>query len=298
MCYIRHNTHKGDKMKRKTQAFKTIKKHFGIHYSFILLLLFGVLLGQIKLFLCYFLFLCLHELVHAFFAKKCGYKLGKIKLSASGAILEAEQDEFSFKDEILISISAPIFNLLVGLLFIAFWWIRPESYNFTLDLVVLNLTIFAYNILPIFPLDGGRVLLAYLSRNMQRKDAVKICKIITFVFGLLLCVLFIISLFFSPLYAFLIAGVNLEFCVMTKDKNAVYKKCFYLSRKLERARKNGVEEKRVFVHFQKTPISLLKLLESNKFITFVIIDDNFKVLKTISENEIQGLIESGKQSLL
>lgn len=284
-------------MKRKSNIFSKIKQHFGIHYSFVILIFFGALFGKIQLFLCYFIFLCLHEFVHAFFAKKCGYKLGKIKLSASGAILEAEQDEFSFKDEIIISISAPIFNLLIGLLFIAFWWIYPESYNYTLDLVVLNLTIFGYNILPIFPLDGGRILLAFLSRNVQRKDAVKICKIITFTFGFLLCILFVISLFFSPLFAFLIAGVNLVLCSCAKDKEAVYKKCLFFSRKLARTKKNGVEEKRVYVHFKKSPISLLKLLESNKFITFVIIDDNFNILKIIKENQLEELLQKGKDTL-
>ena len=55
----------------------------------------------------------LHEYFHGLVAKKLGYKIGKIKLLATGAALEAESDEFSFDDEIKIAISGPLFNLIL-----------------------------------------------------------------------------------------------------------------------------------------------------------------------------------------
>ena len=88
----------------------------------------------------------MHEACHAIIAAKLGYKIGRINLLFSGAVLEAESDEFTFSDEIKISASGPLFNLAFAFLIVAFWWIWPESYNYTLDLCIVNFAIFVFNI--------------------------------------------------------------------------------------------------------------------------------------------------------
>ena len=262
---------------------KKIKQRFTVHYSLLIMMIIGGIFGFAKILLFYFLFLVLHEMVHAFFARKRGYALSKIKLTASGAVLEAEQDEFSYKDEIVIAISAPIFNLLVAFLIIAFWWIVPESYNFTQDIAVINLSIFAFNILPIFPLDGGRVLLAFLSQKIARKTAVYICKTISIIASILLFILFVISFFFSPLFAVGVASVNMFISAVAEDKQAIYKRNLYILRKLTRTKKQGVESREVYVHQSKSYMDLVKLVDARHFTTFMIVDDNFKTVQKIDE---------------
>ena len=85
---------------------KKINLYFSIHYSFILLFVLSLLFNLFWVFVSYFICLVLHELVHAVVAKRLGYKIGKIKLAATGATLEAESDEFGFSEEIKIAISA------------------------------------------------------------------------------------------------------------------------------------------------------------------------------------------------
>ena len=262
------------------------EKYFSLHYSFVLLLLASVLLGFFKVMFLYFVCLLLHEFVHSLVARKLGYKIGKITLIATGVTLEAESDEFTFNEEILIAISAPLFNFSLSLLLVVFWWLIPETYNFTLDLFVINLSIFAFNMLPIFPLDGGRVLLAILSKKKERQVAVMITKTVTIVFACLLFVVFIVSLFFVPNFNFGVMAVTLFLGAITEDKSAVYKRNFYLLRKYERAKKRGVEEKKIYVSEDIKPYNLLRLIDARFYVVFILVDKNMKEVGIIKERDL------------
>ena len=265
---------------------KLSTKNVSIHYSFIILIICSFVVNLFNLLFFYFLFLVLHELVHSFVARKLGYKIGKINLLATGAILDAESDEFSFNDEILISISAPLFNLLLAIIFLGFWWVVPESYNFTQDLMVINLAIFSFNMLPIFPLDGGRVLLAFLSKTTSRKKAVIMAKIVAIVLTLFLFILFIVSLFVSPNFSLGMISVTLFISAISEDKSAGYKRLLFLERKKKRIKNKGVETRFVMVQKGYSESFLLRQINARFFTIFIVVDENLNIIKQIKENEI------------
>ena len=267
------------------------KSKFSVHFSFVMLMIVGCFFGLGKLLFSYFICLVFHELVHSFVAKKLGYKLGKIRLSMMGAVLDAKQDEFAFKDEILIAISAPLVNLVVGFLLVSFWWIVPESYNFLQDLAVINFAIFGFNILPFFPLDGGRVLLGFLSKKTQRKTALKLCQAVTICASILLFIIFVFSLFVYPLFSLGVGAINLFVSAIVEDKNAVYHKLFYTERKLQKSKSGGIEAQEIIVHKSVRYASMLKMLDARHFTTFVIVDDDFIVVSKVKENQLAQLIE-------
>lgn len=262
------------------------KVSVSIHYSFIILMVSAFFIGVGKLILLYFICLVLHELVHALVAKKLGYKIGKIKLLATGAVLEAESDEFSFQDEILISLSAPTFNLCVSIILLGIWWIYPEVYNYTQDLLVINLAIFAFNILPIFPLDGGRVLLACLSKRNNRKTSVLITKFVAMLLSLFIFILFILSLFSSANFSLGVVSITLFVGAIAEDKKAVYKRILFLERKRIRSKTTGVEIRYIMVDEYINKAKLLKLINARFYTIFLLVDDNFCVKKQISEYDI------------
>lgn len=267
------------------------KSNFSVHFSFVLLMIVGCFFGLGKLLFSYFICLVFHEMVHFFVAKKLGYKLGKIRLSITGAVLDAKQDEFAFKDEILIAISAPLVNLAVGFLLVSFWWIVPESYNFLQDLAVINFAIFGFNILPFFPLDGGRVLLGFLSKKTQRKKALKLCQAVTICASILLFIIFVFSLFVSPFFSLGVCAINLFVSAIVEDKNAVYHKLFYTERKLQKSKNGGIEGQEIIVHKSVRFASMLKMLDARHFTTFVLVDENFNVVAKVKENQLAELIE-------
>lgn len=265
---------------------KMFKSHIKLHYSFLIMLVLSLLTDLFWLFLLYFICLIFHELCHALVAKKLGYKIGCINLLFSGAVLEAEGDEFTFSDEIKIAIAGPLFNLCFAFLIIAFWWLFPESYNYTLDLCVINFVIFAFNILPFFPLDGGRILLALLCKKLSRAEGVKISKIITIVFAVMLFLIFVISLFYAPAFTFGTASVNLIMSAFAEDKSAVYKRWLTVQHKKDRIRKNGLETRFVTVGENINNFILYKMLDARHYTVFLVVNDCFETKKRITETQL------------
>ena len=285
------NLFKKFKKRKKTISFKNLP--YSLHYSFIVLIFCSYICGLFWHMFLYFLCLILHESAHAYVAKKRGYKIGKIKLMATGAVLEAESDEFSFNDEIKIALAGPCLNLLLVCILIVVWWIKPEVYNFTQDLLVINLAIFAFNILPIFPLDGARILLGMLSKNIERRKAVKFVKIISIILACLIFMLFLISLFSTPVFSLGIIAVTLFAGVISEDKNAVYKRIYLQQQKIQRTEKYGIEQRVLFVSKNLPVRKLLKLIDLRHFTIFNMVDENMNVVKVLTENQV--VQETNKQ---
>ena len=174
----------------------SIKLH--IHPLFWLFGAFYALTGKVFMFIIYTTVALLHELGHSFSAEKLGYRLDRITLMPYGAVIYGEDASLKPSDEIRIALAGPVTNVLIGIFFVAFWWIFPDIYPYTDAAAFASFAIAAINVLPVFPLDGGRVLLAVLSMKMKRAKALLVCKVVSVVFGAGLAALFIASLFFAP----------------------------------------------------------------------------------------------------
>lgn len=273
---------------------KKKRSYIVIDWSFVLLLASSFLFGFGGLICLYFVCLVLHELCHSICAKRLGYKIGRIKLLATGAALEAESDEFAYADEIKIALAGPLFNLVFALGLVVFWWIIPETYNFTQDLFVINMAIFCFNLLPSFPLDGGRVLLAWLSQRVERRSAVRICRAVTLCLSLLMFMLFIFSLFTSVNFTLGAVSVTLFISGITEEKAAVYKRSMMRTRKIERTNKRGVEVRYLLVNQKMEDFRLYRLLSARFYTIFVLVDDNFNRVGIVEEDKLIERLKAPK----
>ncbi len=112
--------------------------------------------------------LILHELSHALVARRFGVKISGITLFIFGGVAELEQEPTSAKSEFWIAIAGPVMSLFLGgaALMVSG---AIESLGLSQAGVVLfsylgliNLVLAAFNLVPAFPLDGGRILRAAL----------------------------------------------------------------------------------------------------------------------------------------
>lgn len=115
-----------------------------------------------------FLSIIFHELSHSFVARKYGIPIKGITLFIFGGVAEMSNEPPSARAEFLMAIAGPLASILIGVLFYAFYligtasaWPKPVS-GVLGYLGVINGLLAGFNLMPAFPLDGGRVLRSIL----------------------------------------------------------------------------------------------------------------------------------------
>jgi Zn-dependent protease/CBS domain-containing protein len=145
-----------------------------------------------------------HEMAHSILAKREGIKINSITLLIFGGISSMEEQTPDPRIELPMALAGPLTSLGVGLLCLAimeFFSFAGASLPvagvivFTFGyLGLLNIFLFAFNLLPAFPMDGGRVLRAWLARRMPLNRATRIAADVGKVFAVLFGIFGIILL--------------------------------------------------------------------------------------------------------
>lgn len=164
----------------------TVAKPFGIpikvHISLLILwpLLasdYGALLGTLVM-VGLFTSIALHELGHSVVALAQGCRVREILLMPIGGAAQLERIPSRPRDEFLMAIAGPAvsFALAMAGIFLGPWvpspWVYPQlQVNLFQFLGWVNLGLVVFNLLPSFPMDGGRVLRAMLTPRLGRLRA-------------------------------------------------------------------------------------------------------------------------------
>lgn len=161
------------------------------------------------------LFLCvvLHELGHALTARRYGVKTRNILLLPIGGLAVLERLPDKPNQELLVALAGPMVNIGLAVFFSPLLlllssekfrqilgFITQSEGNFfarnilpwewfVFGLVALNLTVAIFNLLPAFPMDGGRILRAFLSIRLARIRATRIATFLGQVFAIILLAL-------------------------------------------------------------------------------------------------------------
>jgi len=190
-------------MRGSIRLFKVAGISINVHITFILLLLFFMYGGFKALFLiiAIFCFVTLHELSHSLVAQKFGIKVKEITLLPIGGVASMAKMPEKPSEEFLISIAGPLLNIIVVLIFYfpLYFWLGPEKlFSFfahgpslkTWPHVIVyiywvNLILAAFNLIPAFPMDGGRILRSLLAQRMSFRKATKIAVNFGHIFALI-----------------------------------------------------------------------------------------------------------------
>jgi Zn-dependent protease/CBS domain-containing protein len=154
------------------------------------------------------LFACvlLHEFGHSLTAMRYGYEIDSITLWLFGGVASFVEMPEDWKQEFTIAVAGPIVSVLLGVVsWVAFQYVPAgaTAVRFVLGyLAITNIALAVFNMLPGFPMDGGRVLRALLARTRPHAQATKIAaevgKIFAFLLGIfgLFANLFLVALAF------------------------------------------------------------------------------------------------------
>jgi len=134
----------------------------------------------------------LHELGHSVVAIRYGYAIDSITLWLLGGLAQFTEQPREWTHEFWIAIAGPIVSVAIGVVSYLAVVILPSGLNavsFVLGyLAVLNVTLAVFNMIPAFPLDGGRVLRALYHRSTTlaraTEKAVRVGKVFAVILGL------------------------------------------------------------------------------------------------------------------
>jgi Zn-dependent protease len=140
-----------------------------------------------------FLGVLLHEFGHSIVAMRYGYEIESITLWLLGGLASFSEFPENWKHEFWIAIAGPVVSVGVGAVCYVVFALAPVGSDAVLFvfsyLALLNVVLAGFNMLPAFPMDGGRVLRALLARNQPHAQATQraaaVGKVFAFVMGLI-----------------------------------------------------------------------------------------------------------------
>jgi Zn-dependent protease/CBS domain-containing protein len=163
-----------------------------------------------------FVAVVLHELGHSLVAMRYGFPIESITLWIFGGIARLTEQPEDWKRELNIAIAGPVVSIAVGVLSYLALVVLPEgipTLRFLFGyLALMNLVLAAFNLLPGFPMDGGRVLRALLARNRPFADATRTAAEVGKIFAILLGLfgLFNFNIIFIGIAFFIYVGATSE----------------------------------------------------------------------------------------
>jgi Zn-dependent protease/CBS domain-containing protein len=124
-----------------------------------------------------FLSILLHELAHSVIAMRYGSKVQSITLFLFGGVSSMGELPRNPEFELRMSLAGPITSFALGLILLGTDRILDlfghDLYYFLEILGLINIVLFVFNMIPAFPMDGGRVLRALLAGRMSYLEATR-----------------------------------------------------------------------------------------------------------------------------
>ena len=252
-----------------------------LHPLFIALGIATAIFGGLPIYLIYALTALLHECGHMFCAARMGFRCEKISLMPYGAAAICSTEGIRAREEIKLALAGPTVNALLCVLCAGLWWFYPVTYAYTDTVFYANAVMLAINLLPAYPLDGGRAAGSILRTFMREKRvkialrAMSVCVALSIVFIFVFAYRSLSLLIFA---AFLLCSAFL--------KDGKLERISFCAKKIKRGR----EMRHIILTESSTFKDALRYVNDGKYCVFQYYSDG--ILDELTEEELFELLQT------
>lgn len=123
-----------------------------------------ILTKQIEIYVWLMLFALIHELAHMFTGIALKLKPKTLEIQPFGIGIIFESFENTEKNKIIIALAGPVFNIIMAIIF------SYINLSNQATIVNANILLAIFNLMPIYPLDGGRILKAIIKTKHKKQE--------------------------------------------------------------------------------------------------------------------------------
>jgi Zn-dependent protease/CBS domain-containing protein len=170
-----------------------------------------------------FITILIHELAHSFVAIKNGIKIANIRLLIFGGLSQGSSEPKNGRQEFLIALAGPAISMVLGVGFLLIYVftenISAPVSGIAWSVAWANILLALLNLMPGFPLDGGRILRAFLWDHWN--DMTRATKVVSQIGNIFALFLIVFGIFLFLLTQSIISGLWLIFLGLFMKQSAV-----------------------------------------------------------------------------
>ncbi len=231
----------------------------------------------------------LHELAHSLVARRHGVEMRGITLFLFGGVAEMTDEPPSAKVEFLVAIAGPIASVLIAVFSFALFVLgQGASWPVAIlgvvgYLALINGMLVAFNLIPAFPLDGGRVLRSILWRwKGNLRWATRVCSRIGSGFGVFLIALGVFSILVgglaNGLWWFILLGLFLRMAAQMSYQQLLLRRV--------------LEGEPVHRFMQAAPVTVPRAIPVQELVDDYVYRHHFKMFPVVDDGRLVGCVST------
>ncbi len=252
------------------------------------IILGSIITGQFLEIITLFAIVIIHELGHVFAAKSYEWRIIEIHLLPFGGMASVDpKSATSLWEEFIVAIAGPLQNFLMVILGIGLNKLGVWSNEWTTFFIQANLWIGLFNLLPIFPLDGEKLLKAFLYLLFSYRTANHISLFISMVVALIF--LSISSGVIGTMKIHIngtILGIFFLYMNWMELKQLPYRFMKFLVTKAEEKKELNKKAAKVFIKEEQTVIQALRLMKRDQKHMFYLLSNEGEIVAVLPEDRL------------
>lgn len=245
--------------------------------------------GQFELYAIAYFFAFLHECAHILTAKSLNLQVEKVEFLPVGFAAKIRGvSALSVKEELILLISGPAANL-VFFIFTALICKTIPSLNTEVlsSCISVNIILACFNMLPIIPLDGGRIFLIMLSLNMGILKCARFCTVFSKILNIFLLFISICIFIITGSFIMIIVVCYILFLLFGDNENITADSFLYILNKKNLIKTNKVVPLKPAAAAETTSlINILREIDRKNVMIITVFDNDNKMVGILDEYRI------------